>query len=687
MADLIGATIGSYRIDRLLGEGGMGSVYQAYDLSLERVLAIKFIHPHLARRLDFQQRFIQEARLMARLDHPGIIKVYMLGKEGDLLFLPMEFIKGGNLRQLLDRMIQDKKWIPPNEAVLLVKQLCEIVEYAHQHGVLHRDIKPANLMLKPDPTDGLPFRVILTDLGLAKLLEGLGITQEGTSLGTPAYMSPEQAAGQTTDRRSDVYSLGVLLYELTVGRLPFQIKSITEAAHYHAQVQPPSPRSLCPELSAALEQVILKSLEKDPNKRYPTAAALRTALSGLVGTATEIIDPANSGSSLVTEFQESLVAQRPETASLSTVFEDEKVEPRGASVFGAKSVPPAAQARVQVVEKEHTSRMVTLTSATSTIGRDKDNAIVLDDNKASRRHAQITWDGLEYYVMDLDSTNGTYLENTKLLPGVAEVWKPNQNLRIGEAWMRLIPPKIDNRKATETLPSGSRLSFQSNSSAGLIGLSMTSPQLTVEAGGRVSASVTLLNQSPDVDHFSLSLQGIPKNWIASLPAVVQLMPGEQKETEFTLQIPRASESRAGAHPMILRVSSQRDPGQFAEMKLALTIGPYSQFQAKFQPQRLRTGRPGQLMIYNQGNSPEAFKVQFKDAADELNFQPAELNITVAEGSLCRGRVSRPGASVTADRQRKKTFVQRSGQHTERRSANCPGGSVKLLGWCLPGYLP
>lgn len=632
MTDLIGQTIGSYRIDRLLGEGGMGSVYQAYDLSLERVVAIKFIHPHLARRLDFQQRFIQEARIMARLDHPGIIRVYMLGKEGDLLFLPMEFIKGGNLRQLLDKMIQDKKWIPQNEAILLVKQLCDVVEYTHQHGVLHRDIKPANLMLKPEPTDGLPFRVILTDLGLAKLLEGLGITQEGTSLGTPAYMSPEQASGQATDRRSDVYSLGVLLYELTVGRLPFQINSITEAARYHTQIQPPSPRSLCPELSTTLEQIILKALEKDPNNRYPTAAALGTALAGLMSPATEIIDPANPGSSLVTEFQESLVASpRPEAVSIMTVLETEAVEPRGDSVFGEKSVAPAAQARIQVVEKDKTSRVVPLPSATVTIGRDKDNTIVLDDNKASRRHAQVTWDGMEYYVMDLDSTNGTYLENTKLLPGVAEVWRPNQNLRIGDAWMRLIPPKIENKKATETIRSGSKPSLQANSSAGLIGLSMTSPQLTVEAGGRVSTTITLLNQSPDVDHFSLSLKGIQKDWIESLPAVVQLMPGEQKETEFTLRIPRAPESRAGVHPLILRVNSQRDPSQFVEMKLTLTIAPYSQFQAKFQPQRLRAGRPGQLTVYNQGNSPESFNVQFKDAAEELVFQPADLNVTVPEG--------------------------------------------------------
>jgi Tol biopolymer transport system component len=367
---------------------------------------------------------------------------------------------------------------------------------------------------------------------------------------------------------------------------------------------------------------------------------LGTVLAGLMSPATEILDPASGNSSLVTEFQESLVApQRLEAVSLSTVFENEAVEPRGDSVFGTKSVPPAAQARIQVVEKEHTARVVTLSSATATIGRDQDNAIVLDDNKASRRHAQITWDGLEYYVMDLDSTNGTYLENTKLLPGVAEVWKPNQILRIGEAWMRLIPPKIENRKVTETLPSGSRLSFHSNSSAGLIGLSMVSPQLTVEPGGRVSASLTLLNQSADVDHFSLSLKGIPKDWIASLPAVVQLMPGEQKETEFTLHIPRASESRAGAHPLILRVNSQRAPSQFAEMKLTLTIGTYSQFQAKFQPQRVRAGRPGQLTIYNQGNSPVSFRVQFKDAADEVAFQPADLNVTVPEGSSASAEYS------------------------------------------------
>src|SRR5688572_15085653 len=265
--DLIGKMLGNFRMDHMLGEGGTRAVYQAYDLSLQREVAIKLIHPHLARRPDFRERFIHEARMMARLHHPGIVKVHGLGKEGNLLFLPMEYIKGGSLRQLLDELIRQRKWLPLNEAVLLVRQLCQTVEYAHQKGVLHRDIKPANLMLKPETTGQLPFRVILTDLGLAKLAEGLGITQEGTSLGTPTYMSPEQAMGQPTDPRSDVYSLGILLYELAVGRLPFPLKSITEAVRYHSQIPPPAPRSIRSGLPETLEQVILKALEKDPSQR------------------------------------------------------------------------------------------------------------------------------------------------------------------------------------------------------------------------------------------------------------------------------------------------------------------------------------------------------------------------------------------------------------------------------------
>ncbi len=632
--DLLGKTLGNFRIDRLLGEGGMGAVYQAYDLALQRDVAIKRIHPHMARQPAFRERFIQEARLMARLDHPGIVRVYSLGKEGELLFLPMEYIKGGNLRQLLDRLIHERKWLPLPEAVLLVQQLCQVVEYAHTHGVLHRDIKPANLMLKPEPTDGLPFRVVLTDLGLAKLLEGLGLTQEGTSLGTPAYMSPEQALGNPTDARSDVYSLGILLYELAVGRLPFVIRSITEATRYHTQEPPPPPRSIRPELPEAVERVILKALEKEPDKRYPSAAAFGAALSGSLGAATQISEQPDPGTvSLVREYQASVIAPpAPAAASLMTVLGSEAVEPRGASVFGDQSVPPSPETRIQVIPKEQTAKIFTLPSGTVTIGRGKDNHIVLEDEKASRRHAQITWDGLEYHVMDLNSSNGTYLENSKLLPGMSEVLRPNQNLRIGDTWLRLIQPssKAPSLNATKSMLASSP-SF-AKSSAGLVGVSVTPQQLAVEPGGIATATVSLLNQSPNVDHFSLSLTGIPSAWVASLPPGIQLMPGEQKEAAFTIQVPRAPQSSAGPHPIKLKVTSERDPSQFVEIKLTLTVAAYSQFRTEIHPQRIRSGQTGHLAISNQGNIQEIFTIQFKDAANELTFQPPQIQMPVPAGA-------------------------------------------------------
>ncbi len=224
MDGLIGKTLDRYKIMELLGEGGMGAVFRGHDVTLQRDVAIKVMHPHLSRKSDFQERFLREARTAARLDHTSIVEVYDFGQAQNMLYIVMEFIPGDNLRTLLKNLRARQQWIRLDEAVHLMKQVAAALDYAHRNGVLHRDIKPANIMLKPEPVNGLPYRPILTDLGLAKLMEGQGLTQEGTSLGTPPYMSPEQALGEETDGRSDVYSLGILLYELAVGQLPFPIR-------------------------------------------------------------------------------------------------------------------------------------------------------------------------------------------------------------------------------------------------------------------------------------------------------------------------------------------------------------------------------------------------------------------------------------------------------------------------------
>jgi serine/threonine protein kinase len=281
---LIGKNLDRYHIIRLLGEGGMGAVFKARDLTLQRDVAVKVMHPQLARQPNFRKRFLQEARSAARLDHPGIVRVLDFGEADSHLYIVMEFIPGDTLRQKLQsiRAAQDSGTsmgsISLQEALQLVRQICLALDYAHQQGVFHRDIKPDNIILKPDPGTSLPCRPVLTDLGLAKLAEGGLASMEGLSLGTPAYMSPEQALGEETDERSDVYSLGILLYELTVGQLPFPAKSISQAIRYHTQEPLPLPSTVRPDLPVFLEQLILKALAKDPADRFPSAGALAEAL-------------------------------------------------------------------------------------------------------------------------------------------------------------------------------------------------------------------------------------------------------------------------------------------------------------------------------------------------------------------------------------------------------------------------
>ncbi|HEY3473237.1 MAG TPA: protein kinase, partial [Anaerolineales bacterium] len=574
------------------------------------------------------------------LDHPGIVKVFTVNTQSDMLYIVMEYIPGADLQQLLEDLKKRNKWVPLNEALHVVEQLCETLDYAHRNKVLHRDIKPSNLMLKREPTKGAPFRVVMTDLGLAKLLEGQGLTQEKVTLGTPAYMSPEQASGRPTDVRSDVYSLGILLYELATGRLPFPIRTITEAARYHTQEPPPKPRSIRPDLPEVLEQVILKAIEKEPQNRYATAALLGAAVAEISTHSTEVVEPGSGdGNSLITVYDHSLAAPvsppKPRGANPQTMYDDGQLRHRGSSVFAGISISPSAQARIQVVIKGKPPQIFPLPQGTLTIGRGPQNDIVLPDPKASQRHAQVTWDGMEYYVTDLSSRNGTFLAGTKLLPGNSEVWQMNQNLRIGDTWLRLLRPTpgLGTQGGGGSLVAskmGASALFKS-SGAGQVGVSINPQQLKVDAGGTATGTLALVNQGPKVDHFTLSMTGIPSSWVATLPSSVQLMPGTQTEVVFVLQVPRVSQSRAGQHPITLRVTSQSDPGQFVEARLVLTVAPYTQFSTDLQPPRFRFGQKTRLTIANQGNANQIFIVNMTDREEALNFRVTPQELPIPEG--------------------------------------------------------
>ncbi len=613
MKELIGKSLGRYEILDLLGEGGMGAVFKAHDTTLRRDLAIKVMHTRYAGQEDLRQRFMQEAQIAARLNHPCIVPVYDFGQQEDLLYIVMKYIPGDNLHQMLQEMRAQNQWILLDEAVQIIIQLCHALDYAHRHGILHRDLKPANIMLEPEAYEELPYRPVLTDLGLAKLVEGGLKTQVGISMGTPAYMSPEQAMGKEIDSRSDVYSLGVLLFELVVGRLPFEIKTITEAVRCHTQEAPPAPRSLRPGLPEPLEAIILKTLAKDPADRYTDAGSLANALKEFVPYPTGAAGPAitEGSASLITQYQQSLLSWRG-----TSLMQDFRPAPDALE---------NTSMQIQVVQSDKTTYMVPLKPAGILVGRVADNDLTLQDAKASRKHARIEFIKGKIWVTDLNSSNGTFLNKTRLLAGVPEEWPAGVSLRIGDTYLQLVagealPEHIPSRSEKAPLPSPVER----------ISLRLENAQLAVEPGSSSQTILRLQNTGKLVDTFHISVAGLPEGWFQGVEPV-HLDSGEQKEIKITLAVPREPRCRAGRYPFGIIVASQDDPEQFKEIKATLSVGAYAEFQSRLNPQKIRARENARVTVENLGNVPEVYNLTWQDRGDELVFSPPSAQLRVAEG--------------------------------------------------------
>ncbi|MBX3086018.1 MAG: SUMF1/EgtB/PvdO family nonheme iron enzyme [Anaerolineae bacterium] len=273
MSELIGQMLGQYQLTSILGEGGMATVYRAHQPSMKRDVAIKVIESKLARNSEFVKRFEREAQTVANLDHPHILKVFDFGQQGDLIYLAMELKTGGTLAKYnADQLLS------PERVAVLVTQIASALDYAHKRGVIHRDLKPQNVLLDEE---GNAF---LTDFGIAKLMQQdyTSLTQLGASMGTPAYMSPEQWQGSALDARSDLYALGVMVYETLAGKLPFSADTPASMMFAHLQQKPPSILDLRPSLPRHIQSVINVALAKDPDDRYQTAQAFAEAFSNAV---------------------------------------------------------------------------------------------------------------------------------------------------------------------------------------------------------------------------------------------------------------------------------------------------------------------------------------------------------------------------------------------------------------------
>ncbi len=402
----IGRILGGCRIVEKIGEGRMAVVYRAYQPHLERWVAVKVLRVAGADDLqEFLQRFRQEARAIAALRHPNILTIYDYGEAYGTAYIVMEYVPGGSLKSRLSGQP-----IPWPEVARWVIPVGQALAYAHAQGVVHRDVKPANVLLAG------PDWPLLADFGLAKMLRRPhAITRPGVSIGTPAYLSPEQVMGEAVDHRSDIYSLGVMLYELLTGQLPFQAATPAEAMLRRLREPPIPPGYLCPSLLPALEAIILRALGRDPADRYPTMQAMVDDLLA-VAPASGVTPPlpvSEVGKGTTVRLERLRAVTGPRLCGVET----------GATI----PLPP----RTEIILGRGTSAVPPPDVDLEPYGASMAGI--------SRRHARLLRRPDGWYLEDLRSTNGTFLNEVRLLPDRPARLNPGDLIRLGQLTLLFYP--------------------------------------------------------------------------------------------------------------------------------------------------------------------------------------------------------------------------------------------------------
>jgi serine/threonine protein kinase len=384
-----GYRFGDIELIEEVGRGGMGLVYKARQLSLDRIVAVKML---LADHVDNPvslTRFLGEARAAAALDHPSIVNIFQVGQSGQVHYFVMEYIKGESLDQVVARGP-----VPIATAVPWVIAVAQAVGYAHSKGVIHRDLKPGNIMLKD------LRRPVIMDFGIAKVLgKSPDVTQEGVVVGTPAYMAPEQAEqrGEAPGPATDTYAVGAILYALLTGHAPYEGSTALSTIVRVISPEPPrSPRSWRADIPEALEQICLKCLAKTPRDRYPSARALVNDLNRFRSGQQPAATPAQPQPEPIA------MPAMPSRADLEALAKPAPPEPA-----------PASVPTLGLVVKE-SGKMLRIVRPVTVIGRAKECDLILRSADVSKRHCQLVWKGTQLWIEDLQSANGIFVNKKKV---------------------------------------------------------------------------------------------------------------------------------------------------------------------------------------------------------------------------------------------------------------------------------
>lgn len=702
-----------YRLDEVIGLGGMGEVYKALDRKSQRFVAVKLLHKHLAKDETFRRRFIQEVNAVRQLDHANIVPV-LDASTANQLYLVMRLVQGGNLRDIL--RTQKRPDIPA--ALRYVGQISAALDYAHRSNIIHRDVKPENVLIDMEKA---PPTAILTDFGLAQIVGMASVS--GQPKGTYYYMSPEQALNGRIDHRTDIYALGVVFYELVTGRPPNKPESLAEAQNLHQRRSFPRPSELHPGVPHDIEKIIMRALAYEVNDRYQSAHEMGS-------------DVARAEKRLYPSAVQR-PAQPPPAAPMAPLA---GARPPGGAVNAAEHtlsdggipvVPPgqgtkhdnreahaqmplyaampyntADVGRIRLIYA-HKDQPVSAPMASQWVDRpvviigrepgvdEPGGGLALPSEKVSRRHARIDRgsDG-RFRLMDLGSTNGTYLGGERLRPNVPHEWTPGQIARIGDFWVKLeiinaegvnqsfvasrrtrraivpnmfgdgemlepkvaVPPVLP-RDPTQMRPSQLRATLKKPGQHELPQLEDMLPaehrlipdepidqadghiqitdvqgaNLELEAGGRDVITFKLVNKFETNQHFTYHIRGLPSEWYDPPKEVIRLEKSSPGTLTITLHPPRSSRTITGSHDFDVYIFPTDNPQKFLRRRLQLRIKPYYDFKTELQPRRVRTGSSAELRIINNGNDLETYMIRVDDPEQLLQITPEHNEITVAPG--------------------------------------------------------
>lgn len=618
---LIGKTIGNYRIDRYIGKNPVSAVYKATDIQLNRDVSLKILDPILGQDTAQRQRFLEEARILSRLDHPNITKVMSYNRADNEVFMVMELVTGGNLRDVVDKHLADDSQMDLRDAVDLIVQLANGLHFAHQQGLIHRDIRPQSIVLKTSGVVGplVKYTPILTDFSIARYARTEDLHDQGGNTSF-AYISPEAANGERTDIRSDIYELGIVLFELLAGHPPYSPVSIAEAIRMHTRSPIPRVSERRPDILLDLEAIVTKSLQKSPNDRYQTGIDMARALQRVL----PMLD-----------------VDDPELASLSQV-QDINVTQIMADPLARHmpflTVPPRPEGEIEhdrlvMYSEQYPTKVFELDKPIFTIGRGDDQDIVLESGNVSRRHARIerSPDNI-YRIVDVGSANGSWLGSYKLIENVLEIWDSEETVRIADYWLRIesaddlnglgLPPEPEEMpEIIEEEPKiiAPPAIHHDPPAHDNIQVTTNTNVVTVQPGSSVTMSVEVVNVSDFVDHFDVVVIGLPPDWVTQPATSLDLLPNNRETTSITLHPPLASTSSAGSHAFEIRVTAGAKGFSAVRTQCSLTILPFHSYVTNMYPDRLRNKGKVELTIHNTSNTFNTFTVDARDREQLIRF--------------------------------------------------------------------